>query len=55
MPLIGFLLGFGALLGDALGSFIKRRMGIGRGKPAPILDQIDFLIVATCFVTVSFI
>lgn len=44
--LIGFLLGFGALLGDAIGSFLKRRLGIGRGKPAPILDQIDFLIVA---------
>ena len=46
---IGFLLAFGALIGDALGSFLKRRMGIGRGKPAPILDQIDFLIVALLF------
>ena len=44
--LTGFLLGFGALLGDALGSFIKRRIGIGRGKPAPILDQLDFVVVA---------
>ncbi len=49
--LIGFLLGFGALLGDALGSFIKRRLGIGRGKPAPILDQLDFLIVALILVS----
>ena len=48
--LIGFLLGFGALLGDALGSFIKRRLGIGRGKPAPILDQLDFIIVAIILV-----
>lgn len=48
---IGFLLGFGALLGDALGSFLKRRMGIGRGKPAPILDQLDFLIVALILVS----
>ena len=47
--LIGFLLGFGALLGDAIGSFLKRRLGIGRGKPAPILDQLDFLIVALMF------
>ena len=47
--LIGFLLAFGALVGDALGSFIKRRVGIGRGKPAPILDQLDFLIVALLF------
>lgn len=49
--LIGFLLGFGALLGDALGSFLKRRMGIGRGKPAPILDQLDFIIVALILVS----
>ena len=48
--LIGFMLGFGALLGDALGSFLKRRLGIGRGKPAPILDQLDFLIVALIMV-----
>ena len=51
--LIGFLLGFGALLGDALGSFLKRRIGIGRGKPAPLLDQLDFLIVA--LILVSFV
>ena len=49
--LIGFLLGFGALLGDALGSFLKRRLGIGRGKPAPILDQLDFIIVAIILVS----
>ena len=49
--LIGFLLGFGALLGDALGSFLKRRLGIGRGKPAPILDQLDFIIVALILVS----
>ena len=51
--LIGFLLGFGALLGDAIGSFLKRRLGIGRGKPAPFLDQLDFLIVA--LILVSFV
>jgi CDP-2,3-bis-(O-geranylgeranyl)-sn-glycerol synthase len=51
--LIGFLLGFGALLGDAIGSFLKRRLGIGRGKPAPILDQLDFIIVA--LILVSFV
>lgn len=49
--LVGFLLGFGALLGDALGSFLKRRLGIGRGKPAPLLDQLDFLIVALILVS----
>jgi CDP-2,3-bis-(O-geranylgeranyl)-sn-glycerol synthase len=40
------LLAFGALLGDVLGSFIKRRLKIQRGKKAPVLDQYDFLIGA---------
>ncbi|MCQ2737445.1 MAG: CDP-2,3-bis-(O-geranylgeranyl)-sn-glycerol synthase [archaeon] len=44
--LLGFLLAFGALCGDAIGSFIKRRIGIQRGKSAPIMDQLDFVIVA---------
>ncbi|MCL1904810.1 MAG: CDP-2,3-bis-(O-geranylgeranyl)-sn-glycerol synthase [Methanomassiliicoccaceae archaeon] len=39
-------LSFGSLLGDMLGSFIKRRLNIERGKKAPILDQYDFLIGA---------
>ena len=51
--LIGFLLGFGALLGDAIGSFLKRRLGIGRGNPAPVLDQLDFIIMA--LILVSFV
>ena len=49
--IIGFLLGFGALLGDAIGSFLKRRIGIGRGEPAPILAQLDFIIVALILVS----
>jgi CDP-2,3-bis-(O-geranylgeranyl)-sn-glycerol synthase len=44
--LLGLLLGGGALLGDAAGSFIKRRINIGRGRPAPILDQLDFVVGA---------
>lgn len=44
--LLGFLLGLGALLGDAAGSFIKRRINIGRGRPAPLLDQLDFVVGA---------
>jgi CDP-2,3-bis-(O-geranylgeranyl)-sn-glycerol synthase len=39
-------LSLGSLLGDMMGSFIKRRLGIERGKKAPILDQYDFLIGA---------
>ena len=48
---LGFLIAFGALAGDAAGSFLKRRLGIGRGKPAPILDQLDFIIVALILVS----
>jgi CDP-2,3-bis-(O-geranylgeranyl)-sn-glycerol synthase len=40
---IGFLLGFGALLGDLVKSFIKRRLGIKRGRPWPPFDQLDFI------------
>ncbi len=32
----------GAMVGDMLGAFIKRRLGIERGAPAPVLDQLDF-------------
>ncbi len=39
-------LAFGALLGDLLGSFIKRRLGIERGRKAPVLDQYDFVLGA---------
>lgn len=48
---IGFLLGFGALIGDAIGSFIKRRLNFERGKPVPLLDQLDFVVVALLFVS----
>ena len=46
---IGFLLSLGALFGDMVGSFIKRRLGIERGKPAPLLDQLDFVVFAIIF------
>lgn len=40
-----FLLAFGTMFGDALGSFIKRRMNVAPGKPF-LLDSILFLVVA---------
>jgi len=33
----------GAMLGDILGSFIKRRVGLKRGAPLPLVDQLDFV------------
>ncbi len=41
--LLVFLLSFGAIAGDAAGSFIKRRANMERGSPAPILDQLNFV------------
>jgi len=38
----GILASLGAMLGDMFGAFIKRRLGLERGAPAPILDQLDF-------------
>jgi len=43
---LGFLMAFGALLGDLVGSFIKRRIGLQSGEPAPIMDQLDFVVGA---------
>jgi len=31
------------MLGDLLGSFIKRRVGLKRGAPLPLVDQLDFV------------
>ena len=41
-----FLVSLGAPLGDLIGSFIKRRFNLERGAPAPIIDQLDFLLGA---------
>ncbi len=50
---LAFLLAFGAMVGDALGSFIKRRFGVKRGKCFPVLDQLTFLLVAYAFASLS--
>lgn len=42
--LFGFLMGFGALTGDLLKSFIKRRLKINTGKIFAPFDQIDWII-----------
>jgi CDP-2,3-bis-(O-geranylgeranyl)-sn-glycerol synthase len=50
--LLGFFLGGGALIGDACGSFVKRRMNIERGRPTPFLDQLDFVVGALIFASI---
>ena len=48
--LVGFLLGCGALIGDIIGSFIKRRSGLQRGESYPFMDQLGFLTIAMVLV-----
>ncbi len=48
-PIVGLLISVGALTGDLVGSFIKRRLNLKRGAPAPVLDQITFLVFAFLF------
>ena len=44
VPLVA-LLTFGGMTGDALGSFAKRRLGIGSGGRALLLDQLPFVVL----------
>ncbi len=44
---ISFMESLGAMLGDMLGAFIKRRMNIPRGGRALFLDQLDFIFGST--------
>jgi CDP-2,3-bis-(O-geranylgeranyl)-sn-glycerol synthase len=53
--LIGFLLGTGALIGDLIKSFLKRRIGKKSGQSWPIADQIDYPLGALFFVSTIFI
>ncbi len=46
---LGALLGLGAVVGDAAGSFVRRRMGLPRGADVPILNQLDFVAGALLF------
>ena len=46
----GGLMAFGGLIGDLIGSFIKRRSGIERGHPFIFLDQLGFLVLGMLFV-----
>lgn len=48
-PLTGFLLSLGTMVGDSVGSFIKRRLGIARGVNSPLIDDLSFLVFALAF------
>ena len=42
--LLGFLMGFGALIGDSIESFFKRQINIKPGQPWLPFDQIDWIL-----------
>ena len=42
-PVAIITLSFGALLGDMVKSFFKRRLGFERGAKLPLVDQLDFV------------
>lgn len=44
-PLV-ILIVIGALLGDLIGSFVKRRLSLDRGAQFPVVDQLGFVVVA---------
>jgi CDP-2,3-bis-(O-geranylgeranyl)-sn-glycerol synthase len=48
-PLIGFMISLGALVGDLVHSFVKRRIGMVEGAPFPVADQLDFVVGAILF------
>jgi CDP-2,3-bis-(O-geranylgeranyl)-sn-glycerol synthase len=47
--LLGFTLSLGALTGDLIESFIKRRLNRSPGSSLPVADQIDFILGAFLF------
>ena len=49
--LVGFLLGLGAILGDLIKSFFKRRLSIKPGQRFFPWDQLDFIIGSLIFVS----
>ncbi len=51
MPLFGFLLGFGALFGDLIKSFFKRRFNIKPGKVWIPFDQVDYILGSLLFIS----
>ena len=49
IPLYAFLFGIGAITGDLIKSFFKRRIGIKAGRPFFPFDQIDLILGASFF------
>ena len=48
---LGFMVSLGALIGDLIESFVKRRLNFEPGRMLPIADQLDFVFGALLFST----
>tara|TARA_Y100000294_G_C8291858_1_gene231118 strand:+ start:68 stop:526 length:459 start_codon:yes stop_codon:yes gene_type:complete len=46
---LGVLMGIGAIVGDLIESYYKRKAGIAPGEPWLVFDQLDFVIGALVF------
>jgi CDP-2,3-bis-(O-geranylgeranyl)-sn-glycerol synthase len=46
---LGFVLSLGALTGDLIESFLKRRLNLVPGSSLPVADQIDFVLGSFLF------
>ena len=44
LAIAGFAMGLGAVLGDLLGAFVKRRLSMEPGRAFPVVDQLDFVV-----------
>lgn len=51
--LYGLLMGLGAMIGDSVNSFIKRRLNIPSGDPFIPLDQLSFILFSYLLVKVT--
>jgi CDP-2,3-bis-(O-geranylgeranyl)-sn-glycerol synthase len=51
-PLRGLLLSVGAVGGDLVVAFFKRRLGLRPGAPFPVADQLGFIAVAIALAAV---
>ena len=54
-PLFGAMMGLGAIVGDMIESFFKRRIGIKPGKSWVPFDQLDFIIGALMLISIAFV
>lgn len=47
---VAFMLSFGTMTGDVIGSFLKRRLAMRKGKPLWLMDQLSFYVIAILFI-----